>query len=420
MMEAAEATWVRRNGILWSIAQPTENGPIDWGALAGLEADLIRARDAGMEPILVVRSTPEWAEHPDFGVPCGPMAPEHRTAFGNFMKEMVRHFAVEPYGVKYFEIWNEPDVDPVALSDHTLPFGCWGDRDDPYYGGRYYGGVLKIIEPLMTSEYPHIKVVVGGLLLDCDPINPPPGKDCTPSKFLEGILVAGGGPYFDGVSFHAYDFYSPGNNYFGNPNWNSGRVNGEPNGNLIPVQVAKANYLQALLASFGYSDKFLVNTEIGVICGGAFDPPGGPGCEAEDTSPFELTKAWYVPQAYATALSEGLIGSLWYTPLGWRNSGLLYSDLTPRPAYTAFAFARATLQDASFVQEITTNPDMNAFQFALDGKKIWVVWSKSGAVETIQLPSTPDNVWNSLGQPINLSGLALSVGRNPRYVIWNP
>ena len=94
------------------------------------------------------------------------------------------------------------------------PFGCWGDLDDPYYGGRYYSEMLKVAYPTIITADPNAQVMVGGLLLECDPVNPPEVtsgsgelKDCTSDKFLEGILENDGGEYFDGVSVHAYDFY---------------------------------------------------------------------------------------------------------------------------------------------------------------------------------------------------------------------
>ena len=71
--------------------------------------------------------------------------------------------------------------------------------------------MLKVAYPQIKAADPQAQVLVGGLLLDCDPR---PGAGCSltaqnaiPPKFLEGILRNNGGPYFDGVSFHAYDFY---------------------------------------------------------------------------------------------------------------------------------------------------------------------------------------------------------------------
>jgi len=79
---------------------------------------------------------------------------------------------------------------------------------DEYYGGGYYAEMLKAVYPAIKEADPQAQVLIGGLLLDCDPTHPPEGKDCKPSKFLEGILKNDGGDYFDIISFHGYPPYS--------------------------------------------------------------------------------------------------------------------------------------------------------------------------------------------------------------------
>jgi hypothetical protein len=39
------------------------------------------------------------------------------------------------------------------------------------FGGEYYGNMLKIVYPAIKSADPQAQVLVGGLLLDCDPVN---------------------------------------------------------------------------------------------------------------------------------------------------------------------------------------------------------------------------------------------------------
>ena len=58
-------------------------------------------------------------------------------AFAGFMRDLVARYSVPPYNIKYWEIWNEEDVDP-SLVGPTSGFGCWGDATDPYYGGGGY------------------------------------------------------------------------------------------------------------------------------------------------------------------------------------------------------------------------------------------------------------------------------------------
>ena len=97
---------------------------------------------------------------------------------------------------------------------------------------------------------------------------------------MEGILRSNGGEFFDGISFHAYDYYS-GPYQYNNPNWHSNR---ESTG---PVLIAKARYLRSLLASYQQTGKFLMNTEAGVLCGPSEDSPE---CQSKE---FGLTKAAY-------------------------------------------------------------------------------------------------------------------------------
>ncbi len=106
--------------------------------------------------------------------------------------------------------------------------------------------MLKVVYPQIKAANPDAQVLVGGLVQDCDPR---PGASCEivgkpPShcKFLEGILHNGGGPFFDGVSFHSYDYYKANgdqNCLYCNPNWlSSWNTTG-------PVVALKAQYIRA-------------------------------------------------------------------------------------------------------------------------------------------------------------------------------
>ncbi len=187
------AYWLRYNGLLWSEVEPQE-GARNWSALSELEGNLIQAAQLNLKVILVVRSTPEWAQ----AIPghfCGPIESSKLAAFGDFMNELVKRYSQPPYSVKFWEIGNEPDIDPELVSGDN-PYGCWGDADDEFYGGGRYAGMLQSIYPRIKSADPQAQVLVGGLLLDCDPVHPPENRDCRPSNFIEGILKAGGGRLF--------------------------------------------------------------------------------------------------------------------------------------------------------------------------------------------------------------------------------
>ena len=415
-MVQAGSDWVRRDGVDWAAVEPNK-GDRNWSALAGLETDFVNAYKSGLTPIVVVSGSPGWAQkYPGYG--CGPIKSEELTSFAAFMHDLVKRYSGPPFNVKYWEVWNEPDVSYLLMGQAGLAnsrFGCWGELGDPYYGGEYYGQMLSVVTPQIKLANPNANVLVGGLLLDCDPINPPEidgeTKDCTSSRFFDGILKAGGGAYFDGISFHAYDYYDLALGKFSNPNWNS---SWDTTG---PVVIAKANYLSGLLSQYGVEGKFLMNTEAAVICGGPFDDPGLPPCDADAGSIFELTKAHYVVKTYAINNSLGLRASIWYQVFGWRNSGLLYGDLSGRPAYAAYAVAENAIAGAEFQQKITSNAGVEIFEYSDAEKLVWVLWSKDGLNHAVNLTSLPTSAYDAVGNPLT-PALTVQAGMGPIFLEW--
>jgi hypothetical protein len=256
-------------------------------------------------------------------------------------------------------------------------------------------------------------------MLDC---NPNLEGKCGPAgnqpKFLEGILRHNGendgGNYFDGVSFHAYDFYAGNTGTYGSFKWDSTEATG-------PVVIAKAEYLNGLLNNpdFGTPGKYLLNTETALICGGAFDSPGQPPCESDPNSSYELTKAYYIPQVYAAGQALGLRANIWYSVNGWRNSDLLNADLTSRPAYTAYAVARNTLLNAAYERKIEEFSSIMGYEFKDGDRVIWVIWSSDKANHSITLSELPDKIFDALGTTVPVDS-PLQVGLKPLYLIWNP
>ncbi len=169
----AGAFWIRRNAISWSAVEP-EEGLRNWGALADLEREMVAVNQRGSKLILVITSTPNWAQAVQ-GTSCGPVAREKLLAFSQFLYELVLRYSAPPYSVKYWELGNEPDIDPSLVTPDSI-YGCWGDKGDPYYGGGYYARMLEQVYPQIKSADPESQVLVGGLLMDCDPVNPPEGK----------------------------------------------------------------------------------------------------------------------------------------------------------------------------------------------------------------------------------------------------
>lgn len=390
----AGAHWLRRNALIWHDIEP-EEGVRNWDVVERLEGELKTASENGQEVILIVRGTPIWAQMVP-GYYCGPILPQKLHSFASFMRDAVARYSAPPYNVKYWELGNEPDVAP-ELVDPANQFGCWGDTQDEYYGGKYYAEMLKAVSPIIKSADPSAQVLIGGLLLDCDPQNPPettPGsgnfRDCAPSRFLEGILLNEGGDHFDGISFHAYDHYLGLIGQYFNPGWHS---SWDTNG---PVSAKKIRYLRGLLDQFGHADKYLLNTETALICGstGREEP-----CISEE---FEITKAQYLVQSYADALANNLKANIWYSVRGWRGSGLVRDDQI-KPAFNAYQFAAEKLDDVAFVRNIWEFPDIIGYEFLHEDELIWVLWASNEDSHRVRLPQQPLAIYDVFGEslPVN-------------------
>jgi hypothetical protein len=410
LFKSAGAYWTRFDGFHWDKLEPVkaENPSYQWGEVD--ESTLMNVANTGAQIIGMVQFAPDWAQkYP--GVACGAFAKTALDDFASFMHALVSRYSQPPYNIKYWEIGNEPDIDHNYVEPHS-GFGCWGDQGDPYYGGGYYAEMLKATFDQVKSADPQAKLLVGGLLLDCDPLNPPETspnsdqyKNCASSRFLEGILKNGGGNYFDGVSFHAYDYYGNQVGKYANPNWHSAwNTSG-------PVLIAKASYLRSVLADYGYSDKLLLNTELALLCGR--DGTEAP-CHAQD---FELTKANSLTQANAAALAPGLSANIWYSLTGWRASGLVDRSLKPSLAYEADQFSADQLKGAAFVAELTDLASVKGYEFNKDGKQMWLLWSLDGEKHTIQLPTTPDHVFDALGKALP-TATEITITATPIYLEW--
>jgi len=319
----ADVHWLRFDVFHWHKIEPARTEPPTYRWDQVDEQSLRNASGVGLEVIAAVKYTPQWAQKVS-GAFCGPIKQDALDEFAQFLTALVKRYSAPPYNVRYWELGNEPDVDPALVPGDHL-FGCWGDEGDPYYGGGYYAEMLKAAYPAIKAADPQAQVLIGGLLLDCDPTNPPQGKTCAPSYFFEGILRNGGARYFDIVSFHGYPQYD-GSLHLDEhwPGW-------EARGGVV---LGKIDFLREVMASYGV-DKPLMHTEGSLLCSVSSpaycDPPGDAFFEAQ---------ADYVVWLYVRNWAEGLIGTIWYQfeGPGWRYSGLLDERQQPR----AFGRAAAT------------------------------------------------------------------------------
>lgn len=412
LFSAEDRLWTRFDRFHWDKIEPVQSDPpaFNWGAIP--DDQILELNRLGYQVIGNIRYAPEWAQkYPS--IFCGPVAEEDLDRFAEFLFQVVSRYSQPPYNIHYWELGNEPDISWKLVRPKS-GFGCWGESGDEYYGGGYYAEMLKRAYPRIKAADPNATVLIGGLLLDCDPDNPPeepPGsgirKDCTPAKFLEGILVNGGGEFFDGVSYHSYDYYQYERGRYANPNWHA---SWDSSG---PVLTLKTRFIAGFLDQYGYPDKFLANTEVALICGRTGEEPE---CQAED---YLFTKASYVVQANAAAQAAGIQVNIWFSLEGWRSSGLVDDQLRPNSALTAYRFNIGQLNAADHVRGFSPAPGVTAHEFVDGAAKKWVLWSVDGQVHEVSLPEMPAKVFDLYGSELPVA-VQIAVEISPIYVIWEP
>ncbi len=401
LLSDSGARIVRYNGVLWSDVEPQE-GQYNWAALQPLDNAFQELAARGIDVILIVRSAPPWAQKVP-GSACGPVSQEKLGAFADFMAELVRRYSVPPYNVKYWELGNEPDVDVNMMPGDSV-FGCWGDAADPFYGGGYYAEMLKAVYPAIKAADPDAQVLIGGLLLDCDPENPPEGKTCKPTRFFDGILEAGGADYFDIVSFHGYPPYVQQSLNLDReyPNWAA-------RGGVV---VGKINYLRDTMQLYGV-EKPLFLTEGSLLC-----PEWNQGeCVPPDDRFFEV-QADYVVRLFVRNWAMDIRSTIWYQfeGSGWRYCGMVGEDAdNPNPAFRAFRFLNQKLDGMNYVGDAPLPEEVAGYIFEGDGRQIWVIWSVDETPQMVDVPPGVLGVVDKYGQEIPASETQLTVS-SPVYV----
>jgi hypothetical protein len=398
----AGITWARYNELEWAKVEATP-GVRDWSALASMETALAARSAAGLTNLVIVGEAPVWARQ-DPSRDCSLIKADALDDFASFMAEVATRYSRPPYYVNHFEIYNEPDVDP-DLATPTQNFGCWGDENDPNYGGGYFSQMLSTIYPSIKAANPNAQVVIGGLLLNCDPTHTyPEGRDCSASKFLRGILQAGNGANFDAIAYHGYPIHT-----LARVDWDRNMYLWAHRGGTV---LGKLQFIREELAAFNL-DKPIMLTESALIC------YEGASCNLDQTL-LRQDQANYVVRLYSRAFANDLTAAIWYSvnDPGWRYVGLLESDLSPRPAYHALTFLSQQLRNASFVETLGNgNNAVEGYAFRTNTHDIYIYWSNDATSHSVPFPAGA-LLYDKLGNPIPppITG-SLLVGFEPVYVV---
>ena len=317
------------------------------------------------------------------------------------MHDLVARYSAPPYNIRYWEIWNEPDA-PTVTGDPV--YGCWGNPTDAYYGGGAFGDMLKVVYPAIKSANPAAQVVLGGLLLDCDPAHPPVGKDCSSAKFLEGILHEGAGSAFDLMAYHAYTAWTAQRN-----DWDGASTNWQQSGGTL---LGKLHFIQGVLNQYKVTNKPIIMDEGGLLY-------YGNASTAANTT-YYADEANEVVRLYTRSWANGLPGAIWYTlnGPGWLNAGLLDANQQPRPAYTTFKFLSTQLQGAAYAGALSIG-NIEGYAFHKAGVTYQVYWTNDNSTAQLALPAGTRSVYDVSGQVVTPAGTTVTVSFTPIIIAVN-
>jgi hypothetical protein len=397
--------WWRRSRVSWRQVQPTRGAAYNASSLATLDSDLQAALAAKFTPIVIVHDSPAWATINDpFPTSCGAIRADRFGDFAAFMGWLAERYK---YRVRYWEIGNEPDVDPRNVVPDEV-YGCWGDSNDPYYGGEHYGRMLNAVTPAVRRANPAAQVVIGGLALEY-PSSAATGGES--ADFLEGILRAGAANSFDIVAYHSYPGYSNqplDYDYDIDPDSDWSKLGG--------YAIGKARFLRSVMERYGV-DKPLALNETALICS---TPPDGvcPGADAI----FLQAQADYMVRMMTRAWSVKVEQIVWYTLQGpgWRESGLLDDQQRPRPVYRAYR-QFVLMTDKSDPPALTTAYDrsdvsVEAYRFSKGMLLVDLVWSKNLSTYYVEVPPHFIKAYDQYGAEVKQIGPYLPVGFSPIYI----
>jgi hypothetical protein len=271
--------------------------------------------------------------------------------------------------------------------------------------------MLKVISPIIKESDNNAKILIGGLLLDCDPVNVgepgscQSGKDMPP-KFLEGILLNGGGDYFDIVSYHGYTSdgsfdYAPWVLEESFPNWFA-------RGGVV---MGKFNFILEILTNYGL-EKEVFLTETGYLC-----LEKNPGCN-NDLPTFYERQAQYGVWLLVRNWIEGINQSFWYSynGPGWREGGILDREQQPKPVYSAIQVLNQRMHGAQTAQKLSDLPEgLQGYAINFEDHTTWVVISADDEPHILDLSDFSFSAYDIYNKEIGSQDGVIEIF-NPIYI----
>ena len=353
-MAGSGASWIRVP-FQWKIIEPVLHNPAqyNWNS-ADTFTQAARPSQGGLKFIVTLGGNPDWAS----SLLNGPLYdPVGINAYAAFVGAAVERYDGDGIDdapgspvVNYWEIYNEPDRGRYDSERR------WG------YDGDKYAELLEVLYPVVKAANPNAQLVFGGIAYDYFQNSDGSGGPFV-RQFLDDVLAAGGGDFFDIMNFHFYPAYWW--------NWTSPQS---------PGLLEKANFIKDKLAFYGFPNKPHLITEAG------WHSNYHPVIPSD-----EETQARYVVELFTQAFAAGSEAMVWWQlhdPLDawiWMNGLTTLGDHSvppdPKPSYTAFQTAVNELGTADFHRILsdaeTGSSSLEVYEFhdSIRSRTVFVAWT---------------------------------------------
>jgi hypothetical protein len=333
--------------IKWAELEPTAPNPgqpptYDTNWWTWYEDRIHELAKTELKIIGTVAIAPSWASATS---PCPPIDADHLDEYAQFLTDLVDHYKVQPYNIKYWELDNEPDN--VASTGNFYGYGCWGNH------GADYATMAAAGYAAIKAADPEAYVLMGGIAYDSftkygGPFN---------RYFPDDVMTNNGALYFDALNIHYFpDYYGEWERWTIGNKPTCGDVEdgvGDPYDAYGIDLIAKVSHFRNRMSTCFHVNNPLWVTELadhGFI---------------SDTASLEK-QARYVIQGNVRGLAAGAIKIVWYalsTPFDSNGQALLFADLSPKPAFTAFKTLTSELLEYQYLSTVNAT-DVEGYVFS--------------------------------------------------------
>ncbi len=276
--------------VQWADVEPSP-GTFDWTKTDAVYAAM---QQHSPRPIMLLFNTPGWARDPSATCPSGgtcgyPPLPGYDSDWEAFVRAAVTRYP----DVRAIEVWNEPDLGIF-----------WAPAADPVR----YSTLLQEAHSAAIAAGSSAPILVGGLIPATTD-----GTNMSAKTFLEQVYANAGADAFEGIGAHPYPHQAP----------------------YVDTMWKRLDALRTVRDENGDSATPLWITEVGISTDAtAGVPPDQQGdliaqlyrsVEGHDIASFVIHRF------YDTG-SDGY----------WNQFGVLYQNLTPKPAYCELGTAIGT------------------------------------------------------------------------------